>query len=65
MAGVHTSLALTQSDAIAEVISAESCHLVQETLPPEYVEKLSRYFGSSADQSTLDKVSHEPAEADR
>ncbi|XP_044078106.1 trichohyalin-like isoform X2 [Siniperca chuatsi] len=64
MTGVHDSLTLTRSDAISEVISAESFHVVLETSPPDYVEKISRYLESSAGQSRQDTVSNEPAESD-
>ncbi|XP_051255948.1 phoenix [Dicentrarchus labrax] len=64
MADVHSSLSWTQSDALAEVVSAESCHIVLEPSPPDYVEKISRYLESSVGQGEQDKVCHEPAEAE-
>ncbi|XP_026227025.1 G patch domain-containing protein 8-like isoform X2 [Anabas testudineus] len=64
MTRVGNSLNVTQSDAIAEAISAESCHIVLETSPPDYVQKISRYLESSGGQSRQDKASTNPAEAD-
>lgn len=65
MTRVGNSLNVTQSDAIAEAISAESCHIVLETSPPDYVQKISRYLESSGGQSRQDKACTNPAEADR
>ncbi|XP_035864779.1 trichohyalin-like isoform X2 [Sander lucioperca] len=64
MAGVPNSLTRTQSDSIAEVVSAESYHAVLDTSPPDYVEKISRYLEASVGQSKQDKVSNGPAEAE-
>ncbi|XP_035522085.1 phoenix [Morone saxatilis] len=64
MADVRNSLSWTQSDALAEVVSAESCHIALEPSPPDYVEKISRYLESSVGQGEQDKVCHEPAEAE-
>lgn len=62
MAGVHKSSSWTQSGAFAGVVSAEPCHLVLETSPPDYVKKISRYLESSVGR---DEVSNEIAGADR
>ncbi|KAK2879753.1 eukaryotic translation initiation factor 5B-like [Channa argus] len=56
MTGVRKYLNWNDSDGIAEDISAESCHLVLKTSPPEYVQKISRYLESTAGQSTPDTV---------
>lgn len=65
MAGEHSPLIWTESDALAEVISAESGHIVLETCPPDYVEKISWYLGSHVGQSRQGEVPDEPAEAER
>lgn len=65
MTGERNSLNWTQSNAIVEALSAESCHIVLETSPPDYVEKISRYLKSSVRQSSQDKIYNEPAEAER
>ncbi|KAA8586377.1 hypothetical protein FQN60_000213, partial [Etheostoma spectabile] len=56
----------TRSDAMAEVVSAESYPAVLESSPPGYVEKISRYFESSVGHSKQDKVPvcNGPAEAE-
>lgn len=59
MAGVRKSLNWTQSDSIAEAVSAESCHIVLETSPADYVEKISRYLESSVGQIRQDKADAE------
>ncbi|KAF1378844.1 hypothetical protein PFLUV_G00194710 [Perca fluviatilis] len=64
MAGLPNSRTRTQSDPIAEVVSAESYHAVLDTSPPDYVEKISRYLESSVGHSKQDKVSNGPAEAE-
>ncbi|XP_018547750.1 phoenix [Lates calcarifer] len=64
MTGERNSLNWTQSNAIVEALSAESCHIVLETSPPDYVEKISRYLKSSVRQSSQDKIYNEPAEAE-
>lgn len=61
MTGEHDSLRWTRSEAV----SAKSCHVILETLSPECVEKISRYLESSAGHSGQDKVSNEPAAAER
>lgn len=65
MTGVHNSVNWTQSDAIAEVVSADACHIVLETSPPDYVEKISRYLECSVGQSRQDKGCDDPPEAER
>lgn len=62
MAGVHKSSSWTPSGAFTGVVSAEPCHLVLETSPPDYVKKISRYLESSVGR---DEVSNEIAGADR
>nr|XP_046267158.1 phoenix isoform X2 [Scatophagus argus] len=52
---------MSQSASLAEVLSAESCHIVLETSPPDSVKKISRYLES---QSKKDEASNEPAEAE-
>ncbi|XP_074468233.1 uncharacterized protein LOC141753442 isoform X2 [Sebastes fasciatus] len=64
MTEVRNSLTRTQFDAIAEVVSAESFHIVLETNPPDYVEKISHYLESCVGQSGQENVSNGPAEAD-
>lgn len=65
MTEVRNSLTRTQFDAIAEVVSAESFHIVLETNPPDYVEKISHYLESCVGKSGQENVSNGPAEADR
>lgn len=62
MTGVNNSLTWTGSDAFGEVSSAESCHVVLETLPPDYVQKISRHFESPVDHS---RQVNDPPEAER
>ncbi|XP_026185204.1 phoenix [Mastacembelus armatus] len=50
MTGMHNN-SLNWAAAIEEVASAESCHFVLETSPPDYVSKISRYLGSPVGQS--------------
>lgn len=54
---------MSQSDALADVISAESCHIVLESSPPDYVKKISRYLDSS--QKKQDNAGNEPDEEGR
>nr|XP_020456231.1 uncharacterized protein LOC109960458 [Monopterus albus] len=61
---MRNSLNWTQSDAIAEAVSAESCHIVLNTPPIDYVQKISRYLESSVGQSRQDNVSGDNAEAE-
>lgn len=56
---------MSQPDAIADIFSAESCNVVLEINPPDYVAKISRYLKSSVGQNQQDKVSNEPAEDGR
>ncbi|CAK6973745.1 phoenix [Scomber scombrus] len=42
---------------ISAALSADSCHLVLETAPPDYVEKISRYLESSVGHSKCDPES--------
>lgn len=67
MTGVRNSLAFTQSDALADVVSGQSCHIVLETSPPDYVEKISRYLESNEGHSRQNEVTlfEEAADADR
>ena len=65
MTGVHKGLNGSQSDASVEALSAEPCHNVLEPSPPDYVERMPRYLGSSVEQSKQDKASNDPAEAER
>ncbi|XP_073336244.1 uncharacterized protein [Pagrus major] len=58
MVEVHKSSSWTGFDDIAGV---ESCHIVLETSPPDYVKKISRYLDSSVGR---DEVSNEAAGAD-
>ncbi|XP_041657718.1 uncharacterized protein DDB_G0283697-like [Cheilinus undulatus] len=62
MAEVSNSLSTTQ---ISELLSTESCHLVLETPPPEYVEKVSRYLASSCGHNEEDKGCGKPLDEDR
>ncbi|XP_029303836.1 uncharacterized protein LOC115018768 [Cottoperca gobio] len=62
MTGVHNSLTWTRSDDIAEVLSAESCHIVLETSHPDNVEKISQYIESSVDDNVCDETAE--AESD-
>ncbi|XP_023274050.1 trichohyalin-like [Seriola lalandi dorsalis] len=62
MTGVHKPLQCTQTDAIVEALSAESCHIVLETSPPDYVEKISRYLESSVGHGGQDAGPNDPAE---
>ncbi|XP_033489482.2 uncharacterized protein LOC117261249 [Epinephelus lanceolatus] len=66
MTGVRNSLAFTQSDALADVVSGQSCHIVLETSPPDYVEKISRYLESNEGHSRQNEVTlfEEAADAD-
>lgn len=62
MASLHKVLR-SQSDALSDVISAESCHIVPESSPPDYVEKISRYLDGS--QKNQDNAGNEPDEEGR
>lgn len=63
MTGVHNALNWTRSDAVAEAVSAESCQIMLETSPPDYVEKISRYLESSVGQSRQEPVSKDRYES--
>ncbi|XP_076024892.1 uncharacterized protein LOC143014768 [Genypterus blacodes] len=63
MTGVNTSLNLTGTDAVSEVLSLKPCSVVLETLPIDILEKSSRYLQSSVDHSRQDDDPYE-AESD-
>ncbi|XP_078142740.1 uncharacterized protein LOC144541748 [Centroberyx gerrardi] len=60
MEGIHNSSFWTESDGA----TVNSCHIVLENSPPDFVEKISRYLDSSLGQNRQDKVSGDPNEAD-
>lgn len=62
MTGVRKSFHWTQSESFAEAVSTESCHIVLETSPPDYVQKISRYLESSAGQTRQQTVLIDAAE---
>lgn len=70
MAKVGQSNEWTESDAVAEVATADPSDFVLETLPPEHVERISRFIESSSvlcsSQNREDGATEgEAAEADR
>ncbi|XP_071316753.1 caldesmon-like [Trachinotus anak] len=64
MTAVRKSLRLTQSDLLVEALSKESCHIVLETSPPDYVQKISRYLESTEGHNRQDDVVNDPAGAE-
>ncbi|XP_056265869.1 myosin-10-like [Pseudoliparis swirei] len=64
MTGVHNFLNGTQPDAMGQVGTEGSYHVVLESSPPDYMEKISRYLSSSMGQGRRDNVSTGPAEAE-
>nr|XP_057943281.1 transcriptional regulator ATRX homolog [Doryrhamphus excisus]XP_057943282.1 transcriptional regulator ATRX homolog [Doryrhamphus excisus]XP_057943283.1 transcriptional regulator ATRX homolog [Doryrhamphus excisus] len=47
MSQVPNNLGWIQPDILADAISAESCHIVLEKSPPDYVKKISEYLDCS------------------
>ncbi|XP_076605758.1 uncharacterized protein LOC143332318 [Chaetodon auriga] len=64
MTGGHDSLTWTQPDVMVETPLKTPRHVVLEMSSPDYVEKISRFFESSAGQSKQDTVSNEAAGAE-
>lgn len=70
MAKVRRSNEWTESDAVAEVATADPSDFVLETFLPEYVDRISRFIESSSvlcsSQNREDGAAEgEPTEADR
>ncbi|KAI3373471.1 hypothetical protein L3Q82_022083 [Scortum barcoo] len=64
MTGVNGSAQWTPSNAIAQPVLVDGCHIILETSHPDYMEKISRYLEDSVAPCDQNQGCNDPAGAD-